>query len=359
MNKNEFVWPEFKTETQRIKAYSARFRGQTLGEAFKAIYPQEIKGDGKGDFNDTPNELKIGDTLNVRILSISKNNVLLDGSNQKSPIVTKTNLWKYPKFHDQGNIPQDELKAIVVDKNKKEIYVDILTPIFHKWLDPLLRTPELQRPTQYEAEPVKVRIEELVTGGFVGKAVVPSLTKFTGEPYEVDAFIPGSHIVLNITDDFQQFVGKEVEAFVINYIPKVINGQQKMSLVCSVKEYLKYQGDLMMIDMYNDFCDDGEAWKDQLDTIYDGKVTGVIHSSTKCGAFIEIPELKTTGLIQMKPQEIVEYKPGQAVKVSITGFETEKRYNGFADQYQTIPAYRLDSDGNILYSNFKPQLILK
>lgn len=359
MKKNEFQWPEFKTETQRIKAYSARFRHMSLGEAFKTVYPKEVISETDGSFNNTPTELKIGDSLPVRIISISKNNVVLDGANQKVPIVTKTNLWKYPKFKDQSNIPNDVLNAVVVDKNKKEVYVDILTPIFHKWLDPLLRTPELQRPTQYEAEPVKVKINELVTGGFIGKAVVPSLTNFVGEPYEVDAFIPGSHIVLNITDDFQQFVGKEVDAFVINYIPKIINGVQKMSLICSVKEYLKYQGDLLMMDIYKHFCDDGDAWKELSARTYTGKVTGGLHSSTKCGIFVEIPSLYTTGMIPTKPEEIVNYKPGQEVQVVITGFETEKRYNGFADQYQTVPAYKLDSDGNIVYSNFKPQLQLK
>ena len=46
-------------------------------------------------------------------------------------------------------------------------------------------------------------------GGFTGKAVLPNVSDFVGEDYTVDVFIPGSQIVLNITDNFEQFIGKE------------------------------------------------------------------------------------------------------------------------------------------------------
>jgi hypothetical protein len=358
MRKQEFSWPEFTKETDRVKAYSARYKDLSITEAFKKVYPDDTpKVESNAICNIIPRQAKIGDVLPLTIKSVSKEGVILDCINQKNTIITKTNLWKYKRFRD-GDIPQDTISGVVTDIARGSIFVDILSPIFHNWLDPLLKTPAIQRPTKTEPMPVTVKNLQLVAGGFIGKAVIPSLTDFTGEPYEIDAFIPGSHIVLNITPDFTKFEGQTVKAFVINYIPKSINGMMKMSLICSVKEYLKYQGDMKMIDMYKAFCDGGKAWLKKTKTEYLGVVTGGIHTSTKCGVFVEIPELLITGLVTVEPDEIVNYQPGQPVKVHLTGFETERKYNGFVDQYQIVPSYKLDDDGNIIYSNFKPILVM-
>lgn len=356
MRKQQFSWPEFNKETDRVRAYSARYKDLSITDAFKKVYPEttpQVEADAV--CNIIPKQVKVGDVLPLTIKSVSKEGVVLDCVNQKNTIITKANLWKYKRFRE-GDIPQDLISGVVTDINRGTVIVDIMSPIFHKWLDPLLKTPSLQKPTQQSATPVTVKNLQLVAGGFVGKAIVPSLTDFTGEPYEIDAFIPGSHIVLNITPDFTKFEGQTVKAFVINYIPKSINGTLKMSLVCSVKEYLKYQGDLKMIDMYKTFCDGGKEWLKKMKHEYLGEVTGGIHTSTKCGVFVEIPELLITGLVAVEPAEVVAYKPGQPVKVHLTGFELERKYNGFVDQYQTVPSYRLDDSGNIIYSNFKPVL---
>lgn len=361
MRKEEFTWPEYPSESKRVKAWSARFRDLSITQAFNSVYPNEVslqKGDGDKYWDKIPAQAKVGDILPVTIKSISKDGAILDCINQKSLVVTKANLWKYTKFRE-GYIPQDELQAVVMDKTKTSLTVDILTPIFHNWLDPLLKSPQIQKPVADPPRVTYVRDLKLVNGGFVGKAIVPSLSEFVGEDYEVDAFIPGSHIVLNITNDFNQFEGQTVPTFVLNYLPKNIDGVQKMSLVCSRKEYLKYLGDLNMIDIYDMYCDNGAEWSKQTSLYYDGYVTGVIHSSTKCGVFTEIPELNITGLVSVSPDELVNYKAGDCIQVAIKGFEQEKKYNGFADQYQTVPTYRIDDNGCITYSNFKPILKIK
>jgi hypothetical protein len=51
---------------------------------------------------------------------------------------------------------------------------------------------------------------KLSNGGFIGKALVPAVSDFIGEPYYVDAFIPGSQIVLNIESDFSRWMVQQL-----------------------------------------------------------------------------------------------------------------------------------------------------
>jgi ribosomal protein S1 len=226
-------------------------------------------------------------------------------------------------------------------------------------LNPILKDPTIQKKSTYipgggyNINVVKVKNLQLTRGGFMGKAVIPNVSEFVGEEYLVDAFIPGSQIVLNITDDFEQFVGKEVYAFVLNYIPKP--GNSGMSLICSVKEVLKYIGELNMISMFNEWCDETEVWKGILEKTYEGKVTGIINSSKKCGVFVEIPELNITGMVQTKPEELVGYKPHAAVGVKITGFEEELFYNAAANQMQHAEPYVIEN-GCLKKCSLKPIL---
>lgn len=186
--------------------------------------------------------------------------------------------------------------------------------------------------------------------------MIPSISNWVGEDYTIEAFIPGSQIVLNIADDFEEFVGKEVEAFVVNYIPKP-GFDGKMSLICSAKEYIKYQGEKNMINAFKDWCEGNEEWKAFEETSYAGKVTGIINSSKKCGVFVEIPELKITGMVSCNPSELVNYKPKDEVRVRITGFDEEMYFNQQAQQMQHVDPYVI-KDGALEKCNLKPILRL-
>ena len=350
---SEFEWPEFSSESERIKAYSKRYKDMSIAEAFADAYGVKLEG-VKEDANNIPKELRIGDNIQVRVTDITKNHVTFDVGNYKSTMSSCVNLHKFERF--KHNIPTEPITVKVVDIVKDKVVVDPIAPLVEEWLNPIIKDPNSQKDLK---NPKTVRVKDLKLtkggrGGFTGSLVIPTVSNFVGEDYSVETFIPGSQIVLNITDDFEQFIGKEVEAFVLNFIQRPGN-QNQMSLISSAKEYLKFQGERTMIELFKSWCEEGDLWKRSQTKEYEGKVTGIINSSKKCGVFVEIPELKITGMVASKPEEIVNYKPQDKVKVKLTGFDEEMFYNNITKQMQHVEPYIIE-DGVLKRCNIKPVL---
>lgn len=333
-----YVWPEFKTEGERIKFYSKKYKNSTLANAFNEVY-------GVGLRNDTLETrcqatLKVGQMIRARIQSISKGNVVFDSISIKEPLICRTNLHRFKKFQDYLPLQSVDLK--VIEKTDRGWVVDPMLPIFEGWLNPILKDPTIQYDIN---EPQLVYVEDLklVSGGFLGKVKVDCLSEFVGEDQYIEAFIPGSQIVLNIESNFERWIGKTVPAFISNYIQKPGIGKG-MSLICSTKQYLKYLGDLEKIDIFKAWSDAGSVWDKIAELRFDGVVTGVINSAKKCGVFVEIPEHHITGMVAMKPDELVNYKPGQEIIVKITGFEEEMVWNRAVQQMQHAIPYRIENN---------------
>lgn len=348
-NSEGFVWPEFSSDSERIKAYSKRYKNMTIVEAFEHAYGITI-GQVKEVVNDTPAEIKVGDELSLNILSVTKNKVEFDLANYKTPILSTVNLHKYNRF--KHNLPLDPVKVLVMDVNKDRINVDPIAPIVNDYLNPILANKNIQKVI---GKPMSVRVKnlQLTKGGFTGQAVLPTVSEFVGEDYTVDVFIPGSQIVLNITDDFEQFIGKEVDAFIINYTSKP--GSTQLSLIASAKELIKFRGECKLIELFNSWCEDGSVWNKFSEKELKGRVTGVINSSKKRGVFVEIPALDMTGLVPVAPEELVNYKADSNVKVKITGFDEERKFNPITKQLEHVEPYVIEN-GCLMRCNLKPVL---
>ena len=344
-----FVWPEFSSDSLRIKAFSKRYKNLSITEAFEAAYNVEI-GPVRAIVNQTPGEVKVGDEMLLNILSITKNHVEFDGGNQKTPIVSSVNLHKYDRF--KKFLPLEPVKALVMNVTKDRITVDPIAPLVNNYLDPILANKNVQKVI---GAPKSVRVKDLqwTKGGFTGKAVLPNVSDFVGEDYTVDVFIPGSQIVLNITDNFEQFIGKEVDAFIINYMHKP--GSNSLSLIASAKELIKFRGECKLIELFNSWCEESGLWKNFTNTPVEGRVTGVINSSNKCGVFVEIPSLDMTGLVPVEADQLVNYKTDSIVQVKLTGFDEEKKYNNITKQMEHVEPYLIE-DGCLMRCNIKPVL---
>ena len=348
-NAEAFVWPEFNSDSERIKAYTKRYKDMSIVEAFEHAYGITI-GQVKEVVNNTPGEIRVGDELSLNILSITKNHVEFDAANYKAQILSSVNLHKYDRF--KHNLPTDPIKVLVMDVQKDRVTVDPLAPVVNDYLNPILRNKNVQKVIG-NPQSVRVKNLQLTKGGFTGKAVLPVVSQFVGEEYTVDVFIPGSQIVLNITDNFEQFVGKEVDAFIINYMNKP--GSNALSLVASAKELIKFRGECKLIELFKSWCEESEAWKKNLTSKYQGRVTGVINSSKKCGVFVEIPALDMTGLVPVEPDQLVNYKADTFVWVQLTGFDEEKKYNNITKQMEHVEPYVIE-DGILVRCNIKPVL---
>lgn len=346
-----FEWPAFNRDKDRIRYNSNAYANISIAEAFNKEYNLNLKS--FDDFDDTPRDLKVGDIIRVFIKDVQKNHVEFDSTNVKANLNSSVNLFKYERF--KNNIPKESVEARVTNISRGTTYIDPLAILTESYILPLAKDPWKQKDLN---NPRKIIVKnlQLSRGGFIGQAVIPSTSKFVGEDYTVEAFIPGSQIVLNITKDFEQFIGQDVEAFIVNYIPKP-GADNKMSLICSVKDYLKYIGDTIMIDMFKHWTESDEVWQETENARFIGKVTGIINSSKKCGVFVEIPELSITGMIQCKPTEIVDYKPGDEVNVGIVGFEEETYFNKDVQQVQHQDPYVI-TDNCIEKCNLKPILKL-
>lgn len=349
-----FLWPEYKSEKERIKWNTTKYADHTIVEAFEEEYRTPIKADSIS-IESTPSELHIGDIINVSILEVSKRSVVFDTRNIKDNIYSAVDLSKYERFKNPTYCsPIRGIEAKVTNITKAGVKIDVIEPMIESYVMRNVNKPWLQKEIK-NPHTVRVMNLQLTRGGFLGKVALPNVSNFLGEPYLVDAFIPGSQIVLNITDNFEQFIGKDVNAFIVNYIEKP--GSNKMSLVCSVKEYLKFNGECLMIDMFKNWCDDNEVWKTTKEFNNTGIVTGVINSSKKCGVFVELPNLFITGMVNVSPADLVKYKPGDRINVRIDGFEEEVYYNPIIQQTQHVEPYKI-TDGCIEKCTLKPILKL-
>ena len=351
----DFYWPEYNSDSKRIKVLSKMYKDMSITEAFAEYYNLTIKS-MPDIVNQVPKDLKVGDIISTKIKAVEKGRVLFDTGNIKANIQSGVNLYRYEKLRHY--LPLDEIKAVVTRVDKDKVVIDPLTPMIEDWLSPILKDTTIQKvipnlKTGAQMKPIRVKDLQLTRGGFMGKAVIPSVSEFVGEDYVMDAFIPGSQIVLNITDNFEQFNGKSVDAFVMNYMNKP--GGREMSLICSAKEVIKFRGEINLIKLFNSWCEDGEIWKTVSDMSFEGKVTGVINSAKKCGVFIEIPELEITGMVATKPEELVNYKPHMSVPVKITGFDEETYFDYATQQVQHVLPYEIE-DGVLKKCNLKPIL---
>lgn len=344
-----FVWPEFANDSKRIKEYSKRYKNLSIVEAFESAYNINL-GEVAPIVNITPGEVNVGDTMMLNILSITKNHVEFDAPNSKARITSSVNLHKYERF--KHNLPLDPVKGLVMSVDRDQIVVDPIAPIVNDYLNPILTNKNVQKVI---GAPKSVRVKDLqlTKGGFTGKAVLPNVSAFVGEDYTVDVFIPGSQIVLNITDNFEQFVGKEVDAFIINYMKKP--GAKTLSLIASAKELIKFRGECKLIELFNSWCEGSDLWKQFETTAVEGRVTGPINSSKKCGVFVEIPSLDMTGLVPVEPSMLSHYPANMKVQVKISGFDEEKKYNPFTKQMEHVDPYVIE-DGCLVRCNLKPVL---
>ena len=312
----DIEWPEFKTEKERIRAYSKRYANMPISEAMCGIKEETIS---------IP-QLPVTPVVNgIYKARITKHGdyVSVHGLSAKEQVICRNNLKRYTNMEMTDR--EIDVKVVSIDKLRQTITIDVLQPLFENWINSIMEDKTIQYNVK-APKVVSVSNLRLGNGGFIGKAEIPAISEFIGEPYYVDAFIPGSQIVLNIESDFNRWNGATVDTFVAGYTTRPDSVNQ-MSLICSRKALLNFSGNLTKIELYGDYCTQGKKWKSFTKSSFVGTVTGVINSSKKCGVFVELPLFNITGMINMEPERLVEFKAGDEVSVRITDFEQMLEYD--------------------------------
>lgn len=306
----DYEWPEFSNDKKRIKYNTAKYQNTSIAEA--------MFGSAFKDYKEPllPIVPVVGELYKAK-LSKNGNKISIDGISAKEQIICKNNLLKYTNMYADNK--ELDVRVLSIDKIRQTVYIDVLQPTFDNWIGAILQDKSIQYNIK-SPKCITVQNLKLSNGGFTGKAEIPEMTALVGEPFYIDAFIPGSQIVLNIEDDFSKWDGKTVDTFVIGYMPKPGTVNQ-MCLICSRKALLNFSGNLAKIDLYKDYCDDGKKWETFTKSVLSGIVTGVINNNKKCGVYVEIPVFNITGMINTTPEDLVKYKAGETVNIRITDFE--------------------------------------
>lgn len=337
-----FDWTTSTNDKQRIMDASIAFKNETIVEAFAEKYGHvNVYGSAENVEHlksITCKELKPGDVVELRIVAITKKGVVFEQDSYKETIVSTVNLYQYPNF--KKFLPKDPVKVKVMSKDHNKTYVDPLQPMLDDFVKHITDLVNLQANVKH---PITTRVTELrhMRAGYVGNIRIDNVSDFCGKDMYMQAFIPGSQITLNIESDFEKWDGKDVDAFITNLAVKP--GTTNITVACSVKEYLRFLGDLNIIQMFKDYCEDNKAWKEQVKIVYDGNITGVCHTQNKTGVFVEIPSIGVTGMVPVPKEELTSYHPGPC-KVRVAGFNELVRYNKDVGQMQHVEPYKIEKD---------------
>lgn len=355
VNLETFEWPQFRTDRERIKYYSQLFKHKEVTDAFEQIFGVQCSHVEAA--NIVPIELRVGSEFNAKIVQITKDKTIFDVPNAKTSVISAVNLHKFRFFREY--LPQKPFRVRVVKIKPDCVVVDPFISMLEEWLNKINTNPNSQKVI---GAPQTVLVKNLrsVRGGFIGQASVPDLSNLIQDDYTVDAFIPNSQMVLNLTeDDLSQYEGATVETFALSYSERKSRfGQVQKSLVCSIRELLQFKGNCRLIDFFKGYCENSADWQKMAETTMPGRVTGVINSSKNCGVFVEIPGLNITGMVEMSAEELVNYAPRDEVQVRLVGFEEETYYNDGMDQIQHVDPYTIGENGELVDITIKPVLVL-
>ena len=336
-------FPMFKSDKERIKYMAKAYGNMSLAKSFSIFYGIDIAPEVKQ--NKSINNvvtIELGQIYSGFVKSFDKNGIVFELPGVKDEIISKEN------FNDCAT----EINAYLVAHNNKLLFevrehknnryiVSVINAYYKNWYN------TISKAIQFE-QGIKVQIDSLVKGGYLCHTDITPLCQLTGKKYTHSVFIPGSHIVLNIERDFEQWIGKEVMIVPQKFVEfrrDYKTGLTENSLVGSRKKVLQIYGMNNIHEIYGKWAlanaNENVTYTPE---IFDGVVTGIINSNNKTGIFIELNDKYITGLMPIDASDLLDYKPGDSVRVKISEFEVQEGKDPFI----------YSKKGTLLKSNVRP-----
>lgn len=315
-------FPYFKNEKERIKYMSTAYKNVNLAKAFKIYYNLEL--DQSLLNNKTINKvynLEVGMIYNGYVDSFDGKNIVFTVPGVKADIVCKENfsdcidnIESYLLTHN------NQLLFEVKEIKNNTYYVSIISAYYKSWTDAI-------NSAIFNNNGIEVHIDNLVKGGYIAHTTITTLYNLTGRNYTHAVFIPGSHIVLNIENDFDRWINQDVVIVPQKFVDYKVNyktGEVEKSLVGSRKKVLQILGNQNLYEIYGKWQLAKAHENVTFDNTFDGVVTGIINSKNKTGIFIEIDDMYITGLANISSIDLIDYKPGDLVKVRLVDMECKE-----------------------------------
>ena len=340
------IFSGFNSPKERLKYMKKAYGNMSLAKAFAIYYGEDISEEVKNSsmVNNITN-IEIGQVYVGNVDHFDKTSMTFTIPGVKEELYSNENFSSSIENIEEYLLRHDNKIAFEVrEKKNNRYYVSVIQGYYRLWNNKIAKMIDKQLP-------IKVHIDSLVTGGYICHTSIDELNDLTGRNYTHSVFIPGSHIVLNIEHDFDKWVGQDVEIIPQKFVDFKITGfgENRLiekSLVGSRKLVLQNEGFRNLYELYMDYemrnkLIESGANVNVEDTIYTGVVTGIINSSKKTGAFIELDDMYITGLMPLDSIDILNYKPGDYIQVKISKFEVQEGKEPFI----------INKKGNILKCN--------
>lgn len=317
---SEDLFSEIADDKNRIKYVSKAYKNLNLSKAFQIYYGLEISAEVAKNTNiNKVYTLEIGKVYNGTVESYGKNSIVFTIPGVKDEIVCKENITDNDNFQNYLLTHNNQLLFKVRGKKNNTYVVSVIEAYYQSWVDMINKAIR-------NNDGIQVHIDELVRGGYLCHTDIKQLNDVTGKNYTHSVFIPGSHIVLNIENDFERWIGEDVIIVPQKFVDYHINyytGEVEKSLVGSRKKVLQIIGNNNIQKLYTTWqlVTSSENANITWDNAFNGTVTGIINSQKKTGIFVELEDQYITGLANIDAMELINYKPGDPVRVKIVDFE--------------------------------------
>ena len=328
----------FKNDKERIRYMKDNYGHLSLAEQFAVFYGEEVNNTVKKNKRiNNPVNIEIGGSYKGIVTEISKNGIVFDVAGVKEEVISKENfsdcidaVQNYLLNHE------NELLFTVTEKKDNKYYVSVLEGYYRSW------QKQIEKAIEQRAA-INVHIDSLVRGAYMCHTDIWPISELTGKTYTSAVFIPGSNIVLNIENDFERWLGKDVQAVPQKFTKfRSFGRPTENSLMASRKMVLKILGMKNMYEIYTRAKLGERPDVKYVPEVFTGKVTGIINSNKKTGIFIEIEDKYITGLMPVDEANLLNYKPGDTVQVYIQEFECiEGKEPFFIDRKNIIKACNL------------------
>lgn len=319
----DYVWDDFNSDKERIKATSRANKNKTILEGFfgKKV-PKELKA--SAETINAIATLEVGGYYEGTVTSFGKNFMNIYVPAEKNEIVVKDNfndcldaIGNYLLTHD------NKLRFHVREQRDGKFYVSVLEAYYKDFKDQIMQAVN-------DDAAVQVHIESLIKAGYLATIPIWTINDLTGKNYTSAVFIPGSHIVLNIEKDFERWIGEDVYIVPQKFMKfKRPGAPVEDSIVGSRKRVLEIVGMKNMYEIYSRWLLAQDERVNYVPETFDGIVTGIINSNKKTGIFVEIPDKNITGLVNVDPSELLNYIPGDNIRVRVADFDIPENKEPF------------------------------
>lgn len=314
------LFSSYNNDRERIKNVSKNTKDMSIAEAFASEYGLNLNKNLKKDPKvNTITVLEVGKNYIGYVKDFDKDILTFEIPGVKEDIICKENfndcidnIRNYLLSHN------NQMMFMVREKNNNKFIVSVIDAYYESWKNQIAECIN-------QDNAIHVHIDSLIKAGYLCHTEIFTINELTGRMYTSSVFIPGSHIVLNIERDFTKWIGADVLVIPQKFVKFKTPGRPiEDSLVGSRKRVLEIEGMKNMFEIFTRHKLSQKEGVKATPEVFEGTVTGIINSNKKTGVFVELDDKYITGLMNVEASDLLNYKPGDSIKVCVKAFEIQE-----------------------------------